>query len=62
MTSALMEARAADPTTKELATRISTNARRMSRLIDDILDFARGKLGGGIGVEYRLKAQTSTLR
>lgn len=50
MTSGLMEARAADPVTKELATRISTNARRMSRLIDDILDFARGKLGGGIGV------------
>jgi signal transduction histidine kinase len=32
MTSALMEVRAADAPMKELATRILTNARRMSRL------------------------------
>ena len=31
--------------------RIKTNARRMSALIDDVLDFARGRSGGGIGVE-----------
>lgn len=60
MTSALMEARAADAPMKELATRISTNARRMSRLIDDILDFARGKLGGGIGVSIDDAAQVNT--
>jgi signal transduction histidine kinase len=59
VTSALMEARAIDPPTKELAKRISTNARRMSRLIDDILDFARGKLGGGIGVSIDEAAQVS---
>jgi signal transduction histidine kinase len=35
----------------ELAARIKTNARRMSLLIEDVLDFARGQLGGGIGVE-----------
>jgi signal transduction histidine kinase len=59
MTSALLEARAVDPATKELATRISTNARRMSRLIDDILDFARAKLGGGIGVSIDEGAQVN---
>ena len=40
-----------DPALVTVATRIKSNARRMSRLIDDILDFARGRLGGGIGVE-----------
>jgi len=34
-----------------IAARIKTNARRMSLLIDDVLDFARGRLGGGIGLE-----------
>ena len=34
-----------------LAARIKTNANRMSALIDDVLDFARGRLGGGIEVE-----------
>jgi signal transduction histidine kinase len=34
----------------QLAGRMKTNARRMSSLIDDVLDFARGKLGGGIKV------------
>ena len=33
------------------ASRINTNARRMALLIDDVLDFARGRLGGGIGLE-----------
>ena len=32
------------------AERIKSGARRMSSLIDDVLDFARGKLGGGIGI------------
>jgi signal transduction histidine kinase len=35
---------------QEMAGRIRTNAKRMSLLIDDVLDFARGKLGAGIGV------------
>jgi signal transduction histidine kinase len=29
--------------------RIQSSARRMTRLIDDVMDFARGRLGGGIG-------------
>ena len=39
------------PSHVEIASRIKTNARRMSLLIDDVLDFARGRLGGGIGLE-----------
>ena len=38
------------PRVQDLANRIHSNAKRMSALIDDILDFARGKLGGGIGL------------
>jgi signal transduction histidine kinase len=33
-----------------MAARINNNGRRMSELIDDVLDFARGRLGGGIAV------------
>ncbi|HEY4339444.1 MAG TPA: GAF domain-containing sensor histidine kinase [Steroidobacteraceae bacterium] len=35
----------------QVAKRIKSSAKRMSSLIDDVLDFARGKLGGGIGVQ-----------
>ena len=35
---------------QQLAGRIKVNVQRMSLLIDDVLDFARGKLGGGLGV------------
>jgi signal transduction histidine kinase len=50
MTSAIMEKSASDPVIQAMAARISTNVRRMSALINDILDFAQGKLGGGIVV------------
>jgi signal transduction histidine kinase len=40
-----------DPDLLVLAARIKTNVNRMSALINDVLDFARGRLGGGIGVE-----------
>ncbi|VWX59296.1 Histidine kinase [Burkholderiales bacterium 8X] len=33
-----------------IARRLKTSSRRMSRLIDDVLDFARGRLGSGMGV------------
>ena len=35
------------PRAASVAQRIGSSARRMSRLIDDILDFAKGRLGGG---------------
>jgi signal transduction histidine kinase len=47
----LLERRLTDPTLLTIASRIKTNVRRMSSLIDDVLDFARGRLGGGIAVE-----------
>jgi signal transduction histidine kinase len=39
------------PAHAQMAGRIKTNARRMASLIDDVLDFARGRLGGGISVD-----------
>jgi signal transduction histidine kinase len=39
-----------DPGLVSLGTRLRATTRRMSRLIDDVLDFARGRLGGGLGV------------
>ncbi len=47
----LLERKLTDPALLTIASRIKTNARRMSSLIDDVLDFARGRLGGGISVE-----------
>lgn len=40
-----------DPDLLAYADRINSNVKRMSALIDDVLDFARGRLGGGIAVE-----------
>lgn len=47
----MLERALTDPALSAIASRIKGNVRRMSRLIDDILDFARGRLGGGIAVE-----------
>ena len=59
MGAALLQRKAADPVAVTTAAqRIERSAKRMSGLIDDVLDFARGRLGGGIGVEFE---ETSTL-
>jgi signal transduction histidine kinase len=50
--SQLLERKTTDPEIASLAARITTNTRRMSRLIDDILDFTRGRLGGDIGMDF----------
>jgi signal transduction histidine kinase len=47
----LLEQKITDPRLSTIASRIKTNVRRMSGLIDDVLDFARGRLGGGLEVE-----------
>ena len=47
----MLERRLTDPQLLTFVSRIKTNVRRMSALIDDVLDFARGRLGGGIGLE-----------
>jgi signal transduction histidine kinase len=49
--SEMLERKLTDPRLLAFVSRIKTNARRMSALIDDVLDFARGRLGGGIGLE-----------
>jgi signal transduction histidine kinase len=46
----LLEQKITDPRLSAIASRIKTNVRRMSALIDDVLDFARGRLGGGLDV------------
>jgi len=50
-TSELMVRRATDPAIVGMAARIKANSKRMSSLIDDVLDFARGRLGDGIRVQ-----------
>jgi signal transduction histidine kinase len=50
VTSDLIAKKYADPGLVSLAGRIKVNSKRMSSLIDDVLDFARGRLGGGIGI------------
>ncbi len=47
----LLQRKLSDPALAEIATRIKTNVRRMTLLIDDVLDFARARLGNGIVVE-----------
>jgi signal transduction histidine kinase len=50
-TSEMVKRKPDDPVLiKMMMQRIQTSVKRMSSLIDDVLDFARGKLGGGIGV------------
>jgi signal transduction histidine kinase len=48
--SELLQRKLTDPVLQGLAARIGVSVRRMSALIDDVLDFARGRLGAGIGV------------
>jgi len=59
MGATLLRRKAADPAAVVAAAeRIQRSAARMSGLINDVLDFARGRLGSGIGVEL---AETTTL-
>jgi signal transduction histidine kinase len=50
-TTDMLQRKLEDPELVAYANRIKTTATRMSALIDDVLDFARGRLGGGIAVE-----------
>ncbi|CAN5488211.1 hypothetical protein BH09PSE5_BH09PSE5_37750 [soil metagenome] len=38
---------------KATVSRIATNSKRMANLIEDVLDFARGRLGGGIAADLK---------
>lgn len=50
----LLESKLLDRPERRLATAIQSSARRMGSLIENILDFARGRLGSGIPVEHRV--------
>jgi sigma-B regulation protein RsbU (phosphoserine phosphatase) len=39
------------PKQKTILERVHSSGQRMARLIEDVLDFARGRLGGGIAIE-----------
>jgi signal transduction histidine kinase len=49
-TAELLEQRAPTPQVAAAGTRLKSIAKRMSRLIDDVMDFARGRLGSGMGL------------
>ena len=46
----LLEKKISDPTLQGVASRIRVSVKRMSCLINDLLDFARARLGEGMGV------------
>jgi signal transduction histidine kinase len=46
----LLERKITDPVLKGVAARIGVSVKRMSSLINDVLDFARAKVGEGLGV------------
>ena len=50
-TAELLVRREKEPDVVRLGERLRTTTRRMSRLIDDVLDFARGRMGSGIGIQ-----------
>jgi signal transduction histidine kinase len=49
----MLEARPCDERERILLHRLHGSAERMSRMIDQLLDFARSRLGGGIPIERR---------
>lgn len=49
-TTAELLLRRPEPDVNRLGARLKTTSRRMGKLIDDVLDFARGRMGTGIGV------------
>jgi phosphoserine phosphatase RsbU/P len=51
--SQLLARQVPDPKVKASTTRINQGAERMTRMIGDLLDFTRGRLGGGIPVDRR---------
>ncbi|MDU8502121.1 GAF domain-containing sensor histidine kinase [Pseudomonas syringae] len=54
MSADMLEAKLPIGREQKLATAIRQSSQRMSNLIEDVLDFSRGKLGGGIPVKRRL--------
>ena len=53
MSAAMLVKKATDPQFVAIGERILSSTRRMSKLIDAVLDFAKGRLGAGIGVQIQ---------
>lgn len=51
--SELLMKRATDAEVATIGRRLRATARRMGALIDDVTDFARGRMGGGMGADLR---------
>ena len=49
-TAELLTLRKSEPDIVKIGQRLKSTSLRMARLIDDVMDFARGRLGSGIGV------------
>ena len=58
-TTAELLIRRSEPDVVRLGERLKTTSRRMAKLIDDVLDFARGRLGTGIGVALESQSDMS---
>lgn len=43
-----------DPSTRQVAERIRRSARRMSALVEDVVDFTRGRMGDGLALELKM--------
>lgn len=56
----LLVRRSQEPETVSIARRLQSTTRRMSRLIEDVMDFARGRLGAGIGVSLAAEGDLGT--
>lgn len=55
MSADLLEAKLSDSRERKLTAAIRQSSQRMSALIEDVLDFSRGQLGGGIPVRRALR-------
>ncbi|MDY7231514.1 GAF domain-containing sensor histidine kinase [Hyalangium rubrum] len=49
----MLDRGALDPAEKKIVRRIQESSRRITRLLEDVMDFARGRLGAGIPMDLR---------
>jgi len=57
----LLAARPLDDTARGIVDQMQASTARMSRLINDVLDFARGRLGGGLPLAHRAGVELGTV-
>ncbi len=56
----LLNMKHSDPQEKSLLARMQRSVGRMNALVDDVVDFARGRMGGGIGIALRRETALET--